>query len=289
MRCVSFLSTCFLVSATGYNFDWPGVGWGFEDVQQQDPPPGPYWPHGGYVNLSLFNVTGRAWSISTEHSAWCSTTSCRNPPEGNRYLALQNINGVSESAVAQHVYNMAILSNGFNVSFYVMKRPSSDANLRVTLNELTLYDSQCAQTSWHPISLHVSAETVASLGSLLTLKFTNTEVCNDCSVQIDDVQLTLIPQPPPTTLYIRGSRSQLVFGTNDECTLELASGAALTSTCPINTPSSRRLEDTSNDSDRITQLETRIAQLEMDKAEMKEQLQFLTTEFKMLKEQRKSP
>ena len=33
----------------------------------------------------------------------------------------------------------------------------------------------------------------------------------------------------------------------------------------------------------------RIAQLEMDKAEMKEQIQFLTTELKMLKEQRKAP
>ena len=54
-------------------------------------------------------------------------------------------------------------------------------------------------------------------------------------------------------------------------------------------PSSRRLEDTSNDSDRITQLETRIAQLEMDKAEMKEQLKVLTTELKMLKEERKTP
>jgi len=98
------------------------------------------------------------------------------------------------------------------------------------------------------------------------------------------------PPPPPTTFYIRGDRSQIVFGTNDECTLELASGAtSLTSSCPINTPSSRRLEDASNNSDRIAQLETRIAQLEMDKAEMNEQLQFLTTELKMLKEQRKAP
>jgi len=98
------------------------------------------------------------------------------------------------------------------------------------------------------------------------------------------------PPPPPTTFYIRGARSQIVFGTNDECTLELASGAtSLTSTCPINAPSSRRLEDASNDSDRVTQLETRIAQLEMGKAEMKEQIQFLTTELKMLKEQRKAP
>jgi len=98
------------------------------------------------------------------------------------------------------------------------------------------------------------------------------------------------PPPPPTTFYIRGSRSQIVFGTNDGCTLELASGAtSLTSTCPINTPSSRRLEDASNESDRIAQLETRIAQLEVDKAQMKEQIQFLTTEVKMLKEQRKAP
>jgi len=98
------------------------------------------------------------------------------------------------------------------------------------------------------------------------------------------------PPPPPTTFYIRGPRSQIVFGTNDECTLELSPGAtSLTSTCPINAPSSRRLEDASNDSDRVTQLETRIAQLEMDKAEMKEQLQLLTIEFKMLKEQRKAP
>ena len=98
------------------------------------------------------------------------------------------------------------------------------------------------------------------------------------------------PPPPPTTFYIRGSRSQIVFGTNDECTLELASGAtSLTSSCPINTPSSRRLEDASKDSDRIAQLETRIAQLEMDKAIMNEQLQFLTAEVKMLKEQRKAP
>ena len=57
----------------------------------------------------------------------------------------------------------------------------------------------------------------------------------------------------------------------------------------ITTPSSRRLEDALNDSGRIAQLETRIAQLEMDKAEMKKQLQFLATEFKMLKEQRKAP
>jgi len=100
----------------------------------------------------------------------------------------------------------------------------------------------------------------------------------------------LPPPPPPTTFYIRGSRSQIVFGTNDECTLELTSGAtSLTSSCPINTPSSRRLEDTSNDSDGIAQLETRIVQLETDKAEMKEQIQFLTSELKMLKEQRKAP
>ena len=91
------------------------------------------------------------------------------------------------------------------------------------------------------------------------------------------------PSPPPTTFYIRGSRSQIVFGTNDECTLELVSGAtSLTSSCPINTPSSRRLEDASNDSDRI-------AQLEMDNVEMKEHIQFLTTELKMLKGQRKAP
>merc|ERR1711865_338466 len=76
------------------------------------------------------------------------------------------------------------------------------------------------------------------------------------------------PPPPPTTFYIRGDRSQIVFGTNDECTLELASGAtSLTSSCPINTPSSRRLDDALNDSDRIDQLEARIAQLEMDKTE----------------------
>jgi len=98
------------------------------------------------------------------------------------------------------------------------------------------------------------------------------------------------PPAPPTTFYIRGDRSQIVFGTNDECTLGLVSGAtSLTSSCPINTPSSRRLEDASNISDHIAQLEERIAQLEMDKAEMKEQLQFLTTELKMLKEQHKAP
>ena len=97
------------------------------------------------------------------------------------------------------------------------------------------------------------------------------------------------PSPRPTTLYIRGSRSQIVFGTNGECTLELAFDASsLTSSCPINTPSSRRLEDASNGSDRVTQLEARMAQLEMDKAEMKEQIQFITTGLKMLKEQRKA-
>ena len=100
------------------------------------------------------------------------------------------------------------------------------------------------------------------------------------------------PPPPqaPTTFYIRGSRSQIVFGTNDECTLELASGAtSLASSCPINTPSSRRLEDASNNSNQIAQMEAKIVELKIDQAEMSRQLQFLTAEFKMLKEQRNAP
>jgi hypothetical protein len=91
------------------------------------------------------------------------------------------------------------------------------------------------------------------------------------------------PPPPATTFYITGPRPQIVFGSNDDCTLELAPGtASITSTCPIDSPSSRRLDETTNDVDRVTQLETRVGQLEM-------QLQSLTTELKMLKEQRNAP
>lgn len=98
------------------------------------------------------------------------------------------------------------------------------------------------------------------------------------------------PPSPPTTFYIRGDRSQIVFGTNEECTIEHTAGASsLTSTCPITTATSRRLKEASNDSDRMTELEAKTAQLEMDKAEMKQQIQFVTTELKMLKEQRKAP
>jgi hypothetical protein len=100
----------------------------------------------------------------------------------------------------------------------------------------------------------------------------------------------LVQSMSPTTFYIRGSRSQIVFGTNEECTIEHTAGASsLTSSCPIITPTSRRLEDVSTDSDRIAHMESKMTKLEINEAEMKEQLQFLTTELKMLKEQRKAP
>jgi hypothetical protein len=95
------------------------------------------------------------------------------------------------------------------------------------------------------------------------------------------------PPPPPTTFHIRGSRPQLVFGTNGECTLELASAgaASLASTCPIDAPpSSRRLEEDGprrHDSARITQLE-------MENAKVKEQLRALTAGLEALKEQLKA-
>lgn len=52
------------------------------------------------------------------------------------------------------------------------------------------------------------------------------------------------PPPPPTTLFIRGERSQLVFGPDGTgCTLEYTMGLSpsLTSSCPINQLSGRRL------------------------------------------------
>lgn len=98
------------------------------------------------------------------------------------------------------------------------------------------------------------------------------------------------PSAPPnsvTKLNIRGQRSQIVFGPNDDCTLELTTGAtsSLTSTCPITTPSSgRRLEDTMSTNDLISELNNKLQKLEVANSELKEQVEFLAKEVKTLKE-----
>jgi len=194
----------------------------------------------------------------------------------------------------------SVQQNGFTINYLVAKRTGySDMSVSIKLDggSTMCSNGPISTTSFSeaPVCM-ISATDSQTLGGTMTLTFQ--AGTGSGMLLLDNIRLVVInaspsqpppssPPPPPTTFYIRGSRSQIVFGTNDECTLELASGAtSLTSSCPINTPSSRRLEDASNDSDRITQLETRIAQLEMDNAEMKEQVQFLTTELKMLKEQR---
>ena len=90
------------------------------------------------------------------------------------------------------------------------------------------------------------------------------------------------PLPPPTTFYIRGSRSQLSFGPNDECTIEFAEGGtSLTSTCAINEPSGRRLQE--DVTDRLAQLEAKTARLEAKTARLELDNAQLTAEIEALR------
>ena len=150
-------------------------------------------------------------------------------------------------------------------------------------------DSTQLSTPMDSVTL-TAASVSGAAGAELVVKFSydtrgETSLFNS-RVYLDNVRLERCAAPTaPTTFCIRGSRSQLIFGTNDECTLEHTLGAnSLTSTCPINAPSGRRLQESSIDSDRLAQLEIKVAQIETDNAELKKQVPILTAKVKMLEE-----